>query len=369
MGKYSVKDSPKFDALVDAHMERIVKTVYGSTYSKHWKALILRGDYARGEGTPKINSNGEESPFGEYNLVIITRTIDPLIKRALYRLESSLSEEIGLPVHLTPYQANKLKKCAPSLANYKMKQNHRVLRGAPNILSSMPDYTTDQIPLSEGTRLLLNHGARLLEIKSRLASNTPITKEERHRFLHYTFDTNLAFGESILLIRGAYSASTKTNKKRINDVDLNNLNHGRAIVDAFQQAIGLKEQANTLRLETENIHVLFEDTARRFEEVFLWYERRRLNRKFRTLEKYSHEFPNLGKEGSPLKNAVKNLRTFGISSLPTLFVHPRIRLYAVLPLLLAPQANQRDIRWFLKNRQETNEDEYDRFRSIQDRFA
>ena len=113
VGKYSVKGSPAFDALIDRHMQRIADEVWTSSYSKHWKALVLLGGYGRGEGTPLIGRNGQEMPFNDYDLVVVTDRIDPLILGALKHLEQRLTAELGLPVDLCPY----LKKNLPKIDN------------------------------------------------------------------------------------------------------------------------------------------------------------------------------------------------------------------------------------------------------------
>ena len=159
MGKYSVKGSAAFDAHIDADMQRIADAVYASPFSKHWKALVLLGGYGRGEGSPCISPNGEELPFNDYDLIVVTDSLDPLLKRALKTMEKDLSEKIGLPVDLYPYLASALPKCEFSLLNYEMKYGHRVIRGNQKILAAMPAYPHDAIPLSEGTRLLMNRAS------------------------------------------------------------------------------------------------------------------------------------------------------------------------------------------------------------------
>ena len=98
MGQYSAK--------FDAHIERIAKVVYGSMYSKRWKALVLLG----GDGTPQINTQGEERPFNGYDFLVVTRSIDPLIKRSLRKMEVLLSEELDSRVVLHPCFERLLKK-------------------------------------------------------------------------------------------------------------------------------------------------------------------------------------------------------------------------------------------------------------------
>ncbi len=284
-------------------------------------------------------------------------------------MEARLSEELGLRVVLRPVLKRSLKRSDFTLSNYEMKLGHRVIRGNENILSNMPDYPADQIPLSEGTRLLMNRGKRLLEIKMRLGGSQPLTRDERHLFIKYIFKTHLAFGDCALLLRGAYDLSPSVRKKRIREVDLSGLPDGGGMAMDYLRAIDFKAQAFFQPLETVNLHSWFDETARRFEKVFLWHERRRLNRKFRTLEKYAHEFPNLGNEGSALKNAARNLRTFGPLDPSSLLAHPRLRLYAALPLLLAPHADQEEIRWILRSRQSSLEGLYEAFEALHRKFS
>lgn len=349
MGKYSVKGSPAFDARIDADMNRIAEVVYASKFSRHWKALVLLGGYGRGEGSPMIGLNGEELPFNDYDLIVVTDSLDPLLKRDLKKLEKELSEELSLPVDLYPYLTAALPKCEFSLLNYEMKYGHRVIRGDKNVLDAMPAYPHDAIPLSEGTRLLMNRGKLLLDIKRRLTRPEALTREEKERFLKFLFKADLAFGDCALLLRGAYDLSYVVKRRRLPEIDLSGLDDARAFVEAYSRAIDFKERADFQTLENNNVHLRLADTLKRYEQFFLWYERRRLNRKFHTLEKYAHSFPNLGNEGTPLKNALHNLRTFGPGVLPYCFVHPRLRLYAALPLLLTKHADRHEICWLLRS--------------------
>ncbi len=376
MGKYSVQGSPEFDALVDAHMERIAEVVYSSIYSKHWKALVLCGGYGCGEGTPLIQRPGvrgqkteAELPFNEYAFLVVTRLLDPLVKRSLKKMEFHLSEELGLPVVLRPRLECSLKRRDFSLCNYEIRQGHRVIRGNENILSKMPDFPPDRIPRSEGTRLLMNCGKRLLEMKLRLSTGRPLTREERYFCIKYIFKAHLAFGDCALLLRGAYDPSPAVRKERIQSIDLSGMPDGHGMAEAYLRAIAFKDCACFQPLETVNLHVWFDETIQRFKEVFLWHERRRLNRKFRTLEKYAHAFPNLGNEGSALKNAGHNLRAFGPAAFSTLFAHPRLRLYAALPLLLASHPDCDEIRWVLHSRQGTLEGLCEEFSVLLKKFA
>ena len=369
MGKYSIKGSPAFDARVDADMKRIADAVYASSFSGHWKALVLTGSYGRGEGSLMIDPSGQELPLNDYNLVVVTNSLYPLLMYSLEKLGKELSEEIGLPVDLRPYLAAALPKCEFSLLNYEMKYGHRVIRGNQTILDVMPAYAHDAIPRSEGTRLLMNRGRLLLDIKRRLARPETLTREEREQFLKFLFKVDLAFGDCALLLRGAYDPSYAVKRNRLPKTGLSGLDDARAFMDAYNRAIDFKERADFQALGNSNVYSRFTETLERYEEFFLWYERRRLNRKFKTVEKYAHAFPDLGNEGSPLKNAAQNLRTFGRGVLPCCLVHPRLRLYAALPLLLTKHADREEICWLLRSPQIGTEELCQAFCTLHEKFS
>jgi hypothetical protein len=362
MGKYSIRGSAEFDARIDADMARIDAAVQASPFAGHWKALVLLGGYGRGEGSPfiqrsgaggrrsacppgrKIRSQGPEDglsagaegqrseielPFNDYDLIVVTDSVAPEIRAELKALEKQLTDALGLPVDLYPYLEKKLPRCEFSLLNYEMKYGHRVISGDKKILDRMPDYPLDALPLSEGTRLLLNRGKLLLDIKRRLAQPGSLTAEERECFLKFLFKTDLALGDCALLACGEYDISYTIKKGRIGQLDL-----PEGIACAYLDAVAFKERTDFQPLENVRLPERFAQTAARFERLFLWFEGLRLDRSFRSPEEYAAAFPTLGHEGNPLKNALHNLRTFRAKALPHLLTHPRLRLYAAVPLLL-----------------------------------
>ena len=247
--------------------------------------------------------------------------------------------------------------------------NHSIKESSANGPGAMPDYPQQAVPLSEGTRRLMNCGKLLLDIKLRLAQPEVLTREERQRFLTSMFETDLAFGDCALLLRNAYDLSYAVKRLRLPEINLSGLDDSRTFVSAYIQAIDFKERADLQPPETSNVHLRFAETLQRYEQFFLWYERRRLNRKFPTLEKYAFAFPGLGKEGSPLKNALLNLRTFGAAGLPHCFAHPRLRLYAALPLLLTKRADRGEILWLLRAHESNPEELCRTFYALHQRFS
>ena len=180
MSKYTIKGSSELDEKIDADLEHITRTV-----APHCDAGILLGGYARGEGTPFILSDGTQTPFNDYDLVVIIGTVNTAVRLHFQELEQQLTQEIGLPVDLCPYALSELPSREFSLLNYELKYGHTVLWGNEETLDALPSYPHDAVPLSEGSRLLLNRGKLLLDVKQRLAKQEPLTDEERVRFIKF----------------------------------------------------------------------------------------------------------------------------------------------------------------------------------------
>lgn len=350
MGKYSINGSPEFDALVDRHMQRIADEAWSSSYSRTWKALILTGSYGRGEGTPMMDRNGNPVPLDGYEFVLVTGKTNPLIRDAARILSERMTAGLGLPIRIHSLLKSGISTARGSLHTYKLKNGCRVIRGDEKILGRLPDFPAERIPLSDGTRRLMQHGGLLLDIKQRLSSGQALTSEERRQFIGYIFETNLALGEALLLMKKAYSTSCLDNKEQLQSMEFPGLYDARGIVSAYSQVVELRTSGNFRPYETANLHLWADETIQHFRNVFLWYERRRLNRKFSTVKRYAHAFPNLGNEGAPLKNMMRNLRAFGIMGLKDPFVHPRLRLYAATLLLLDDPVDSDELRWMFHTR-------------------
>ncbi len=257
MSKYTARGSSDLDARIDADMARIAETVAPLSV-----AGILLGGYGRGEGTPFINPDGSQAPFNDYDLVVVIAKTTRPIRKKLRQLEQQLTAELGLPVDLCPYRRDHLHKCGSSLLNYEMKHGHKVVWGDENILDAMPDF---QVPLSEGTRLLLNRGKLLLNIQT----GAPPTEEERIRFIKFIHKTWLAFGDCALLAEKRYDISYPVKAERISTIG--NIPGRDFIIDRYRKAVDLKEWGDFRALENFDIAAELEATSKVFLRFRLWY--------------------------------------------------------------------------------------------------
>lgn len=271
MAKYTIRGSNELDRIIDGHLRSIASEAQPGA-----RAGVLIGGYGRGEGTPFINSDGSQSPFNDYDLVVIVENLNPAIRQKFRRLEKELSAKLGLPVDLCPYLLPHLHKCEFSLLNYEMKQGHKVIWGDQNILAAMPDYPRDAIPLSEGTRLLLNRGKLLLDMKRRLANPEPPTAEERIRFIKFIQKVHLALGDCALLAEGKYDMAYAVKKERI--ATIGNIPGRDEVIVGYLKAIELKEWGDYRRLEKTNLGKEYKRTLALFLRFMPWYRGRHSRR-------------------------------------------------------------------------------------------
>jgi len=307
MSRYTINGSAELENRIDRDLARI-----GEVVSPYSLAGILLGGYGRGEGTPFVNPDGTQSPFNDYDLVVIVEQLDRPLRQLFRTFEQQLSAELGLPVDLCPYDKNRLSNCECSLLNYEMKHGHQVLWGDGHILDAMPDYPVGQIPPSEGSRLLLNRGKLLLDIKERLAEMKPLTGEERIRFIKYMQKAWLALGDCALLACGKYDLSYAVKRESI--ASMPEIPDRDAVVAHYIESIQLKERGDYhARLPGTDIEADFQLVNTVYLRFFQWYQ--------------AH---HTGRECSMIKAMLLNLKWNG----RPLLHHPRKYLYAAIQELL-----------------------------------
>lgn len=306
MSKYAVKGSDELDARIDADLKRITDVVSPCT-----AAGILLGGYGRGEGTPLINPDGSQSPFNDYDLVVVVDKLSSSDRNQFRKMEQELSEELGLDVDLCPYEKKHLPNSEFSLLNYEMKHGHRVVWGDERILDAMPGYPPDAIPLSEGTRLMLNRGKLLLDVKLRLADPEPLDGQERIRLIKFISKAWLALGDCALLDEGKYDISYRVKRERI--LSVGDIPNRADVVAEYRAAIDLKEWGDYDPLLDTDFHARLTFTRGIFTDFFGWYRTR-----------------HSARECAVAKAMLLNLKWYRWPY----FSHPRARLYHALPELL-----------------------------------
>jgi len=344
MGHYSIRGSEAFDARLDHDFDRVARALAGSSDSARFRALVLLGGYGRGEGTPRIVADRQE-PFNDYDFVVVAASVDRrtghAVQGRLRLLEQQLSHELGLPIDLQLYTESGLRRAEFSLLNYEMKYGHRVIWGDSNILDAMPDYPHDRVPLSEGTRLLLNRGKLLLDVRRALCAGRELSAEERLRLVKFLYKALLAFGDCALLMARAYDLSYAVKKDRITERLAPGVPDAPFLVERYRAAVALKEWGDYAFVSEYPLADAFEGIRQYYLRFLPWYEASRVRREAAECAAQGPSpFPS--PDDSPAwKTAVYNAKAFGaraVSMGKGLWrEHPRLRLYRALPLLLADE--------------------------------
>ena len=344
MGKYSIRGSAAFDARLDKDFDLIARALAESPHGPAFRALVLIGGYGRGEGTPWI-VEGREEPFNDYDFVVVS---EPMTRRRrsgvqadLRQLEQRLMREVGLPVDLCLYSDNHLRRAEFSLLNYEMKYGHQVVWGDARILDHMPAYPHDRIPQSEGTRLLLNRGKLLLDVRRALRTGRALTGDERLRFVKFVYKALLAFGDCSLLLRRAYDLRYTVKKEGIGGAVPSDMPDPALMIEGYRRAIALKEWGDYSFLDGYDLAGEYERVRRYYVQFFRWHEGRRLGAGVDDTASYARALAQGPPECPWRKGGILNLQTFGTNAFQwgtaMVWTHPRTRLYLALPILLGDE--------------------------------
>ena len=335
MGKYSIRGSDAFDARLGQDFARVARALEQSPDRAQLRALVLLGGYGRGEGTPRIVADRQE-PFNDYDFVVVSAPMNRRQGKALQArlrlLEQQLSQALGLPIDLQLYTDNGLCRAEFSMLNYEMRYGHKVVWGDPNALAAMPAYPHDRVPLSEGTRLLLNRGKLLLDVRRALRAGCELSADERLRFVKFLYKALLAFGDCALLMSHAYDLSYAVKKARIADRLAPGVPDAPFLIERYRAAVALKEWGDYAFLPEYPLADEFERIRKYYLRFLPWYEAARAQA---AQEPASFPSPD---DAPAWKTAVYNAQAFGRGALtwgPALWrAHPRLRLYRALPFLL-----------------------------------
>lgn len=344
MGKYTIYGSNDFEQRVEDDLKKIVTAIRQVPHSQNILAVVLMGGYGRGEGTP-YTENGVQRPFNDYDLIVVCKNLSfsqsKQLKQALHQLEGSLTSTLEIPVDLYLHSVSSLKHAEPSLMNYELRNGHITIFGPQDILNIMPNYDLKTLPINEGTRLLLNRGKLLLDVKISLGSDTPLTDEQIQQIQKFIWKNHLAFGDCVLLSYGDYAISYQEKAKRIeNYLTVEGIPDPTWMVSQYLNAIEFKLKGDPSLLDFENLYHSFSDTVRYYLGFLLWYEGRRLGTALPSLQTYCAKLPQCPSTIKQRLKAfllnVKYLRS-GMFN-PTYrwaIIHPRYRLFPALWLLLS----------------------------------
>ncbi len=211
MGQWIASDDMEADGYIDSILREIVSELVSAF---HPDSIILDGSFAHGEGTV-IHSDNEIKLLSDFDMVFIS---DEKVDRSvLNNITTRLSEKYETKVDIYPNRKEKylnpskrnpsLRTDSPSATMYSRKHGARVLHGT-DFLSEMPDYRAEDIPLTEGLRLLLNRLGECLHYMRRelLFSDDP-EHDGSDELRFWTYKILISCIEAVLIEKGRYHFS------------------------------------------------------------------------------------------------------------------------------------------------------------------
>jgi hypothetical protein len=304
------------------------------------EAVLLGGGYGRGEGGV-LDTPAGERPYNDLEFYVCLRGNRHLNERrfgkALHVLGEILTPQAGVEVEFKITSLREFERGPVSMFSYDLMLGHRWLVGDEDLLTKCAHHrAAEKIPLSEGTRLMMNRCSGLLFAKEKLAKRefTAADADFVHRNLA---KAQLAFGDAVLVAYGMYHWSVRERHRL-----LERLARTESIPwlqDARRyHAAGVEFKLRPQRSTATRESLLREHApiAALGEKIWLWLEEKRLRTSFPSVRSYAESAVNTCPETSAARNVAVTFRALGVRPLlgATPGRHPRQRIFHALPLLL-----------------------------------
>jgi hypothetical protein len=214
--------TPDGDAMVESRIaydqQLVAAVVMDAVPAAHFRALVLIGGYARGEGGYRY-VEGKPEPYNDYDYFVVVGDMDQgglrTLKQQLEDVGHALTARVGVEVDLAVLKEETLPRAEYSLMHAEMLWGHRVVAGDADILARMPRMPVSGLPLAEFSRLMLNRGSLLLINRDALLNGAVDTPQQREQFMKYLFKAVLACGDARLAMAGQYHPAYVDKRRRL----------------------------------------------------------------------------------------------------------------------------------------------------------
>ncbi len=337
--RFTVDGSDALEARLEKLCEAVAESVRRIVPAERLEGVLLGGGYGRGEGG--VLRVEEDLPYNDLEFYVLIHGPVPLSERryghALHELGEELTPQIGIEVEFKILSHDKLRSSPTSMFYYDLVVGHRRLIGEADLLAGCAQHRkAEDIPLHEGTRLLMNRCSGLLFSLERLQRSS-FGGEEADFVGRNLAKAQLAFGDVVLVARRQYHSSCRERLRRLRELEpeeqpewLHSIrtNHTAGVEFKLHPTRSAQTVATLQQRHTE-----LSELGR---ELWLWFESRRLNTPFDDVRSYALGGLNKCPETSPLRNWLVTLRRGGLG--PALSAkslrYPRERLFHALCLLL-----------------------------------
>ena len=208
--RYTCREEPEAEALVDAQLQQVVRAVEQRVGKV--QAVVLTGSFGRGEGGVYRNGDNGFHPVNDYDLLVI----DPRdLSVPLKGLGDALARDLGIDFVDLAYSDGRWEALPLTIFNYDVKYGSRVIAGDSSVLGRIPAYASADMPAYETVKLLLNRTAGLLSGLRGDSLDGQKPSEDGERYLtNQIVKTLMAIGDGYLLRWRGYDSSYRTRRQR-----------------------------------------------------------------------------------------------------------------------------------------------------------
>jgi hypothetical protein len=343
--RFTVDGPDEVEARIGVDQQRVASAVRAIVPQGALVALVLAGGYGRGEGG--YRRSGEHAvPYNDYDYFLVVdglgRSALALLRRRLHELGEALGPEFGLEVDFAVFESRRLRRLPACLMYSELKWRQRTLLGDPDALSALRSPPVLDLPLAEFSRMMLNRGALLLMNSEALASGAVTAADARERFLRYISKGVLAAGDARLAAERSYHPSTYERARRVRDWCAQDRSRD-GFAELYAVAVRIKQGgAVDLPADPTTLANLQQRAVDAWLDAFRALESARLGHDVADWGAYSAAAVPKGQGGTGLRRAWHVLLALRggtgravRAGLSRLLRHPRERIIAALPLLLA----------------------------------
>jgi len=338
---YTVDGSENLDRHIQDDMERIRDAALEAVGPENLTALVLGGGYGRGEGGVYAVA-GEERVYNDYDFFVVvpfrSRRRRKWVARQLQGVKERLEPTCGVHVDFSPpMPVMDLPHLTYELMFMEAKRGHQVLYGPVDVFDAIPDFDPERPPLEECARLFMNRAVGLIFAGEKLRQSGALDTEDVEFVVRNIYKAYMAMGDSVLFREGRYSPSYVTRLDYFEQLNLTGIPHHEALASTYRNSIDFKLHprhdvpGGTCLAEWHAIAVT------QYLDVFLWFERARLERPEMDWHEYASLPARLSRPSGIglLRCLLQNLRYGrGLSLAGECFLQPRDRILKRLPSML-----------------------------------
>jgi len=323
--------SAQLETRISRDLDRIAD-VAEDHLGQRFHTLVLRGGYGRGEGGGR-QRNGVWEPYNDYDLFVVVKGF-PAWQRSSVRAEitalgRSLEEELDLEVELSAIRVEDLSTLPFTMMWCELAGGHHVVRGARDVLTTLPEMAPDKLPLFEGVHYLSNRAALIL-----WSLVDDLGADRTWKFIHKAW---LAIGAAALIGGGRFRVGYDQRLEALEDGLPEQLEDIPMVLERYREAaLARKQPAPAPAAEVVEERRL--EVTRALLVCWRKLEERRTGMVFSDFQGYVSA-PQLFAEpwsARPM-NIIRQIRLLGLAGLRPACAageHPRTRAIRAIPALL-----------------------------------